>query len=415
MNWGGVSVLLGLIGIAISTWPWGLLIGAAVGAALWALNTQSRDVVEAPGPQASGAAREQAPSPAPRAPASPPSPIQVPTSRPDATRAAQKQKHSGRRRSNASAAGIRSADHFARHATTPGALYVFRNDLHAPDLYKVGYTTVGTSVRLRFMNDQVRGVTGAVGEFRVVYERAVPESYNAEQQVFERLAMFRARSNREFFQAPLGVITSAIDAVADEASGTSARRVLPPRIFDVSCPDCGRAQRVTVDPALQQVELSCPPCGHQWSEDAPTGEDATTTDLGAPVSLQAWSPPGMDPALAAVMVPRGEVTEAQWWTALADRLTAMVLKAPDPEAAMLLAAQTLDEPAPDSPQQTGEALVQHNLNLRTAMTLAVMAERDPFPVAVEASDPDAAAAIDDTDLGLWLDLAAPMVNGSRLN
>ena len=128
-----------------------------------------------------------------------------------------------------------------------------------------------------------------------------------------------------------------------------------------------------------------------------------------------WSPPGMDPALAAVMVPRGEVTEAQWWTALADRLTAMVLKAPDPEAAMLLAAQTLDEPAPDSPQQTGEALVQHNLNLRTAMTLAVMAERDPFPAKVAIGSNSALVAIEETPLETWLEMASSMVNGSSLD
>lgn len=131
--------------------------------------------------------------------------------------------------------------------------------------------------------------------------------------------------------------------------------------------------------------------------------------------LVPWSPPGIDPALAAVMVPRGELTEAQWWSALADRLTTMVLKAPDPDAAMREAAMALEAPVPDSPEQAGETLLQHNLNRRTAMTLAVMAIEDPFPTTVVMGDSAAGEAIQDTDLATWLEIAASMLSSSSLD
>lgn len=42
------------------------------------------------------------------------------------------------------------------------------------------------------------------------------------------------------------------------------------------------------------------------------------------------------------------------------------------------------------------------------MTLAVMAEADPFPADVLGDDGDAFDAIRDTDLATWLDLATSM-------
>ncbi|WP_128000194.1 GIY-YIG nuclease family protein [Piscinibacter defluvii] len=425
MNWGGIFVLAGVLYVAYVAWPWGALVFAVAGAALLVLMAPTRRRDRTPLPQAvtvmaesdAGSSFDASPSAQRRLP-----PLTSPPSAPQ-----QVQRPARHRRPDGSKDGPHAEGHFARHATTPGWLYVFRNDLHAPNLYKIGYTTVGTAVRLRFMNEQLRGVSGAVGKFRVIYERRVPESFNAEQRVFARLAPFRARSNREFFQAPLEAIRSAIDAVADEATRMSVPRAQPSRSIDVRCPECGRTHHVDIGSAAHEIELCCPPCGCQWLEPIADAEETTATpdgdcmtaadsNDGHPLAARvAWSPPGMDPALAAVMVPRGELTEAQWWSALADRLTTMVLKEPDPEAAMREAATALEAPVPDSPEQAGETLLQHNLNLRTAMTLAVMARTDPFPVQVSLGNSAASEALQATDLETWLEMASSMVSGSSLD
>lgn len=127
-----------------------------------------------------------------------------------------------------------------------------------------------------------------------------------------------------------------------------------------------------------------------------------------------WSPPGIDPALAAVMVPPGEVTERQWWEALADRVTSLVMQEPDPEAAMQQAATSLETVQPDYPAQAGQVLVQRNLPLRTAMSMVVLAVDDPFPAQAKA-DPQAQAAVQETDLTMWVALATSMVSTSSLD
>ena len=128
-----------------------------------------------------------------------------------------------------------------------------------------------------------------------------------------------------------------------------------------------------------------------------------------------WCPPNLAPELAGVMVPRGQVTERQWWMALADRVSDQVTKSDNPEQAMLQAAQALGVPPPDEPRQAGEVLVQRNLALRTAMTLAVMTESDPFPAQVTRGSNPTLVAIEETDLPTWLEMAASMVNASSLD
>lgn len=425
MNWGGIFVIAGVLYAAYVAWPWSALVFAVAGAALLVLKAPTRRRDRTPLSQAVTAmAESDARSSFDTSPFAQRRPPPL-TSPPDAPQ--QVPRLARHRRPDGSKDGPHAEGHFARHATTPGWLYVFRNDLHAPNLYKIGYTTAGPAVRLRFMNEQLRGVSGAVGEFRVIYERRVPESFNAEQRVFARLAPFRARSNREFFQAPLEAIRSAIDAVADEATRMSVLRAQPSRSIDVRCPECGRTHHVDIGSAAHEIELCCPPCGCQWVEPIADAEETTAapdadrmtaadSDDGRPLAARvAWSPPGIDPALAAVMVPRGELTEARWWSALADRLTTMVLKEPAPEASMREAATVLEAPVPDSPEQAGEALLQHNLNLRTAMTLAVMEIEDPFPTTVVMGDSAAGEAIQDTDLATWLEIAASMLSSSSLD
>lgn len=128
-----------------------------------------------------------------------------------------------------------------------------------------------------------------------------------------------------------------------------------------------------------------------------------------------WCPPNLAPELAGVMVPRGQVTERQWWMALSDRVTELVTKHPDPEAAMQQAAQALGVPEPDDPGQSGQVLVQRNLALRTAMTLAVMSESDPFPATVVQGSNPVLVAMQQTDLQTWVEMAASMGTGSSLD
>lgn len=170
----------------------------------------------------------------------------------------------------------RSANHFTRHATTPGWIYVARNDLHAPDLYKVGYTTVSPRARMATLNQQGEGVTVAVGEFRLLHARRVPKSYTAEQQVFDRLAVHRARRYREFFQAPLSTVLAAVNAVADEmaqAGELPASTCLPipmpgpvfgaVRVTD-TCQKCGATQPHAASESDGWSRLTCGDCGFRW-------------------------------------------------------------------------------------------------------------------------------------------------------
>ena len=128
-----------------------------------------------------------------------------------------------------------------------------------------------------------------------------------------------------------------------------------------------------------------------------------------------WCPPNVEPNLAAVLLPPGEATERDWWMALSDRVTSLVMRHSNPEAAMQQAARGLGLTEPDSPSEAGQILVQRNLDLRTAMTLAVMARGNPFPAKVDEPTTAAALALKQTDLETWLDLASSMVNGSTLD
>lgn len=160
--------------------------------------------------------------------------------------------------------GARGA-HFERHARTPGWLYVARNEMHAPDLYKVGYTVTGPESRMRWLNRETAGVTAAVGQFRCVHKRKVPRSREAEREVFRRLAQYRVQTHREFFRAPLRVVNEVVDAVADELA---VRVAEAPASIHATCPGCGRSQLVDAAMIDGQTYLYCPPCGTAWVHDA---------------------------------------------------------------------------------------------------------------------------------------------------
>lgn len=137
---------------------------------------------------------------------------------------------------------------------------------YAPDLFKVGYTTVSVQSRVRQLNRQARGVTAAIGRFRAVHSRSVPRSQTAERRVFDLLAQHRVWDQREFFHAPLPVIVAAVDSIADSMV------VVPPRSLSAACPQCGRVQLCEVGVDVSEVELFCGPCGWAWTQDFPIDE-----------------------------------------------------------------------------------------------------------------------------------------------
>ncbi len=131
------------------------------------------------------------------------------------------------------------------------------------------------------------------------------------------------------------------------------------------------------------------------------------------MALVAWSPQGyLAPMeLLAAKVPAGQITKRQWWEALADRVTQMAIEA-GPEMTAW-ACRVLDLPETDDPTEAGEFLVMGNLNLRTHLNCAIL-DGEPFP-ATATEQQEARAAIEETDLETWTDLAASMVSASSLD
>lgn len=133
--------------------------------------------------------------------------------------------------------------------------------------------------------------------------------------------------------------------------------------------------------------------------------------------LVAWRPAGLPPELAGVMVPQGSrLEEGQWWAALAARVQDLVDKEPDPEEAAQWAARTLGLPGLRDSRDAGEVLVQHNLELRTSMSVQAQSQaKSPFPAAALVDRELVQQAIEETDLELWVELAASQVSGAGLD
>lgn len=118
-----------------------------------------------------------------------------------------------------------------------------------------------------------------------------------------------------------------------------------------------------------------------------------------------WAPEGANATLlTAVRVPPGKITEAQWITALTDRVQAMILAAEDPQAALHQAVSVLNEAGQGMLPEgrvgyAGDVLVRHNLDLITEMSRL----NPEFPQLAEnnVSEPE---MMDDLDN--WIELAA---------
>jgi hypothetical protein len=129
-----------------------------------------------------------------------------------------------------------------------------------------------------------------------------------------------------------------------------------------------------------------------------------------------WAPPGTSAALTGVEVPKGtKLREGLWWEALAERVTQLVLAEDDPKAAMRAAARALETPGGDDPQEAGQFLVEGNWALREALALRVQAIRDPFPVTVLVETPERRQEYEETDLWLWVEMAAAELSPHSLD
>lgn len=267
-------MLVGLVAVALGTAPWGLLLFLLLIPFFWEPKRSKSPASEANGAVKSDDTVRVAPSSPHDSPAASPSPRLVFNS------VAAERFSAERARSRATVAEVaappvvarqmRADEHFRRHAFTPGWLYVARNELHAADLFKLGYTTISPQARIRTLNAEGQGVTTAIGRFQLVHSRAVPMSYTAEQEVFARLAQYRVTGAREFFRGSQALIIEAVDGVADEAAGLNSAQTPGKRVTVATCPDCGRVQQYEAAPFVSEVSLYCPPCGNAWSHDTAT-------------------------------------------------------------------------------------------------------------------------------------------------
>lgn len=129
----------------------------------------------------------------------------------------------------------------------------------------------------------------------------------------------------------------------------------------------------------------------------------------------AWYPENLNApaALTAVLVPKGKLEEREWLEALADRVVELALAEDDPLEAANLACLKLGLPKVDSPEQLGDALVQHNLELRTFLSLSQVVNQ--WPAQVNKPLEGAKDALKESDLDLWVELALSQASGSDLD
>jgi hypothetical protein len=144
------------------------------------------------------------------------------------------------------------------------------------------------------------------------------------------------------------------------------------------------------------------------------GSDETRrADAGT--SLIWWCPPGLQPELAAIQVPKGSSLEwsLDWSRELENRVQELVDKEPDPDRAAMWAARALGLPGLQSALDAGEVLVRHNLELQTAMSVDILDEAFPAEVLVE--DEAIRQAAEETDLESWVNMALAQVSTSSLD
>ena len=134
------------------------------------------------------------------------------------------------------------------------------------------------------------------------------------------------------------------------------------------------------------------------------------------MKLVAWYPEGLSapPELTSVRLPLGKVSRRLWREALADRVSELALKEPNPEEASLQACRLLNLPLVKDPQNLGESLVLGNANLQTYLNVGELVD-NPYSADLKESNPVAEEALKSVSLAEWVDLAASQVNESSLD
>jgi hypothetical protein len=116
--------------------------------------------------------------------------------------------------------------------------------------------------------------------------------------------------------------------------------------------------------------------------------------------------------LTAVSVKPGKVDEKTWISALADRVTNLALQEEDPLAAAEQACRAMGLPLVNNENQLGDALVTHNLELRTHLNVAQLEEQWPAQAARQDGIKELLREINLAD---WVELALSQVNVSDLD
>ena len=93
-----------------------------------------------------------------------------------------------------------------------GWVYAFTNPSFKSRMYKIGITSRDPNMRLQELSKE----TGVPADYEMVYFVHVQDRIQAENWVHKRLVEFRVRTNKEFFSAPLSLIVSVFQNVAEK-------------------------------------------------------------------------------------------------------------------------------------------------------------------------------------------------------
>jgi hypothetical protein len=109
--------------------------------------------------------------------------------------------------------------HYQRHAGVPGFLYIARNDSYQVGLFKMGYTTAPSpDARIKSLNSQ-HAKASDVGNFSLIHSAPVKGSYDAEKALFDVIAKvagerIRVVDKREFFFQRTDFLIRAVKAAS---------------------------------------------------------------------------------------------------------------------------------------------------------------------------------------------------------
>ena len=91
---------------------------------------------------------------------------------------------------------------------TKGYIYCLSNPSFQPDLYKIGYTTMGLQKRIDALYK-----TGVPTKFVINFAKKVRQCREAEREIHTKLKRKRVNPSREFFKCPLQNIKNAFEKI----------------------------------------------------------------------------------------------------------------------------------------------------------------------------------------------------------